>query len=348
MVKAVRGAAWSARRLMIAMSLSAPGARLAEEVRPDPTPGPGEIRLRVRACGVCRTDLHVVDGDLPPRRRPIIPGHEVVGLVDAVGPQVTGVRIGDRVGAPWLAQTCGRCRYCREGEENLCDDPAFNGWTRDGGYADMMIARADFCLPIPPSLSDVEAAPLLCAGLIGFRAWRKACADRPVRRLGLYGFGAAAHLLAQLAIFEGQSVHAFTRDGDTAAQDLARAVGCTWAGGSGDRPPVDLDAAIIFAPVGDLVPFALRAVRKGGAVVCGGIHMSDIPAFPYALLWEERRLMSVANLTRQDARDYLPRAVRAGVRPHVTIYALSQANQALDDLRRGAFTGAGVLRPGLF
>jgi propanol-preferring alcohol dehydrogenase len=225
MVKAAEGEAWSDRRLMIAMSLSASGARLVEEIRPDPTPGQGEVRLRVGACGVCRTDLHVVDGDLAPRRRPIVPGHEVVGVVDAVGPQVTGVRVGDRVGAPWLAQTCGRCRYCREGEENLCDDPAFNGWSRDGGYADMMIARADFCLAIPPILTDVEAAPLLCAGLIGFRAWRKACAGRPVRHLGLYGFGAAAHLLAQLAIFEGQSVYAFTRDGDTAAQGLARAVG---------------------------------------------------------------------------------------------------------------------------
>lgn len=330
---------------MIVMTLAAPGALLVEERRPDPRPGPGEIRLRVRACGVCRTDLHVIDGDLPPRRRPIIPGHEVVGVVDAVGPQVTGVRIGDRVGAPWLAQTCGRCRYCREGEENLCDDPAFNGWTRNGGYADMMIARADFCLPIPASLTDVEAAPLLCAGLIGFRAWRKACAGRPVHALGLYGFGAAAHLLAQLAIFEGQSVHAFTRDGDTPAQTLALSIGCVWAGSSGETPPGLLDAAVIFAPVGNLVPLALRAVRKGGVVVCGGIHMSDIPSFPYALLWEERRLVSVANLTRQDGRDYLPRAVRAGVRPHVTTYPLSRANQALEDLRCGTFTGAGVLVP---
>lgn len=330
---------------MIAMTLSAPGARLVEEVRPDPTPGPGEVRLRVRACGVCRTDLHVVDGELPPLRRPLVPGHEVVGVVEAVGPQVTGVRIGDRLGAPWLAQTCGLCRYCRDGEENLCDHPAFNGWTRDGGYADMMIARADFCLPIPASLSDVQAAPMLCAGLIGFRAWRKACEGRPVRHLGLYGFGAAAHLLAQLAMFEGQSVCAFTRPGDAAAQDLARSLGCIWAGGSDEAPPVALDAAVIFAPIGDLVPLALGAVRKGGVVVCGGIHMSDIPAFPYALLWQERRLVSVANLTRQDGRDYLARAVRAGVRAQVTTYPLSQANQALDDLRRGAFVGAAVLTP---
>ncbi|MCH4267289.1 MAG: zinc-binding alcohol dehydrogenase family protein [Brevundimonas sp.] len=330
---------------MIAMSLSAPGAQLIEEHRPDPTPGPGEVRLRVRACGVCRTDLHVVDGDLPPRRLPVVPGHEVVGRVDAVGPGVSGLRVGDRVGAPWLAQACGRCRYCREGRENLCDDPAFNGWTRDGGYADMMIARADFCLPIPPSLTDSEAAPLLCAGLIGFRAWRMACAERPVHDLGLFGFGAAAHLLAQLAICEGQSVHAFTRDGDRAAQDLALSMGCVRAEASRAAPAAALDAAIIFAPDGDLVPLALRAVRKGGVVVCGGIHMSDIPSFPYALLWEERRLVSVANLTRQDGRDYLPWAVRAGVRPHVTTYPLSRANQALEDLRRGAFTGAGVLVP---
>lgn len=327
------------------MSLPANGARLVEETRADPLPGPGEIRLRIRACGVCRTDLHVVDGDLPPRRRPIIPGHEAVGVVDAVGPGVSGVGIGDRLGTTWLAQSCGRCRYCRDGEENLCDDPAFTGWTRDGGYADVMIARADFCLPIPPSLTDVEAAPLMCAGLIGFRAWRKACADRPVDHLGLYGFGAAAHLLAQLAIFEGQSVYAFTRGGDAAAQGLARRLGCVWAGDSDAAPPRPLDAAIIFAPVGGLVPLALRAVRKGGVVVCGGIHMSEIPSFPYALLWEERRLVSVANLTRRDGRDYLPRAVRAGVRPHVTSYPLAQANRALDDLRRGAFSGAAVLSP---
>lgn len=330
---------------MIAMSLSAPGMRLVEVARPDPEPGPGEVRLQVRACGVCRTDLHVVDGDLPSLRRPLVPGHEVVGIVAAVGSQAQGLKIGDRVGAPWLAQTCGLCRYCRDGEENLCDHPAFNGWTRDGGYADQMIARADYCLPIPSALGDVEAAPLLCAGLIGFRAWRKACEHRPVRHLGLYGFGAAAHLLAQLAIFEGQSIYAFTRPADVAAQELALTLGCSWAGGSDEAAPVALDAAVIFAPVGDLVPLALKAVRKGGVVVCGGICMSDIPSFPYALLWEERRLVSVANLTRQDGRDYLARAARAGVRPTVTTYPLSRANQALDDLRRGAFVGAGVLIP---
>ncbi|HLK25351.1 MAG TPA: alcohol dehydrogenase catalytic domain-containing protein, partial [Caulobacteraceae bacterium] len=252
---------------------------------------------------------------------------------------------GDRVGAPWLGRTCGVCRYCRAGEENLCDNPEFNGWTRDGGYADQMIADARFCFPIPGGYSDEEAAPLLCAGLIGFRSWRKACETRPVERLGLYGFGAAAHLLAQLAIAEGQQVYAFTRAGDEGAQALAAELGCAWAGGSDEQPPEQLDAAILFAPVGGLVPAALRAVRKGGTVVCGGIHMSDIPSFPYALLWEERRLVSVANLTRQDGRDYLPMAAAAGVKPHVATYPLADANRALADLRSGALVGAAVLRP---
>jgi len=330
---------------MFAMSLAAPGTPLRPETRPDPVPGPGEIRLRVCACGVCRTDLHVVDGELAPRLSPIIPGHEIVGVVEALGADVTGVALGDRLGVPWLGRTCGTCAYCRAGEENLCDRSEFTGWTRDGGYADQVVADAHYAFPLPASYSDAEAAPLLCAGLIGFRAWRKTCEGRPVRRLGLYGFGAAAHLLAQLAIHEGQEVHAFTRDGDAAAQGLARELGCAWAGGSSEPAPVALDAAIIFAPVGALVPQALRAVRKGGVVVCGGIHMSDLPAMPYALLWEERRLVSVANLTRQDALDYLPRAAAAGVRPQVTTYPLAEANQALSDLRTGAFTGAAVLIP---
>ena len=330
---------------MFAMVLPEPGAPLIAETRDDLGPGVGEVRLRVRACGVCRTDLHVVDGELPVRRSRIVPGHEIVGVVDAVGPGVTGLAIGDRVGAPWLGSTCGHCSYCREGAENLCDTPEFTGWTRDGGYADQVVARADYCFPIPEGYSDAEAAPLLCAGLIGFRSWRKACEGRPVRRLGLYGFGAAAHLLAQLAISEGQSVHAFTRSGDAAAQDFATRLGCVWAGGSSDAPPEALDAAIIFAPVGELVPFALAAVCKGGIVVCGGIHMSDIPSFPYDLLWEERRLVSVANLTRQDALDYLPRAARAGVKAEVTLYPLRDANRALADLRAGRFTGAAVLVP---
>jgi len=330
---------------MFAMALPEGGQPLVGETRPDPTPGPGEIRLRVCACGVCRTDLHVTDGDLPKRHPRIVPGHEIVGIVEALGPDVKSVTLGHRLGAAWLAETCGRCRYCREGQENLCDAPAFTGWTRDGGYADQVICRADYCFPIPDAYSDAEAAPLLCAGLIGYRAWRMACDGRPVRSLGLYGFGAAAHLLAQLAVWQGQAVYAFTRADDEAAQTLAKSLGCVWAGGSDERPPEALDAAIIFAPVGPLVPAALAAVRKGGIVVCGGIHMSDIPTFPYALLWEERRVVSVANLTRQDGRDYLPLAAQAGVRAEVRTYPLTSANQALEDLRHGAFVGAAVLIP---
>ncbi len=327
------------------MALSRPGEALRPLRGPTPDPGHGQVRLRVRACGVCRTDLHVVDGDLQPKRSPITPGHEVIGVVEAVGPKVGDLRLGDRVGAAWLAHTCGVCRYCRAGEENLCDNPEFNGWTCDGGYADRMIAHARYCFPIPEGYSDEEAAPLMCAGLIGFRSWRKASEAHPVERLGLYGFGSAAHLLAQLAIAQGQAVYAFTRAGDEAAQGLARELGCVWAGGSDEQPPDPLDAAILFAPVGALVPAALRAVRKGGTVVCGGIHMSDIPSFPYALLWEERRLVSVANLTRQDGRDYLPMAAAAGVKPHVVSYPLAEANRALADLRAGAFAGAAVLKP---
>ncbi len=330
---------------MLRMVLKRPRTPLVAEPCPDPRPGPGEIRLRVRACGVCRTDLHLVDGELPARGGSVVPGHEIVGIVEAIGPYVTGATIGERRGVPWLGGTCGDCAYCRDGQENLCDDPVFTGWTRDGGFAETVIARADFTFPLPAGLSDLEAAPLLCAGLIGFRSWRMACASRRVERLGLYGFGAAAHLLAQIAIYNGQSVYAFTRDGDAAAQGLARDIGCAWVGGSSQCPPEELDAAILFAPVGALVPLALRAVRKGGTVVCGGIHMSDIPSFPYDLLWGERRLVSVANLTRQDARDYLPLAAAAGVRAHVKAYRLDQANIALDDLRRGAAIGAAVLVP---
>lgn len=340
-----QGATAYGGRTMFGMVLKSPRTPLVAVACDDPQPGPGELRLRVRCCGVCRTDLHVVDGDLPARRPMVIPGHEIIGVVDALGPDVRGVALGERRGAPWLGGTCGICRYCREGQENLCDDPSFTGWTRDGGYADVVIVRADYAFPVPDGLSDVEAAPLMCAGLIGYRSWRMACEGRAVARLGLYGFGAAAHLLAQLAIHQGQAVYAFTRAGDAAAQDLARELGCAWAGGSDDLCPEALDAAIIFAPVGDLVPAALRAVRKGGAVVCGGIHMTDIPQFPYELLWGERRLVSVANLTRQDAREYLPLAAAAGVRPHVRTYPLAQANDALDDLRNGAFTGAAVLAP---
>lgn len=333
---------------MLTMVLREAGGPLVAERRPDPVPGPGQVRLKVSACGVCRTDLHVVDGELPPRRPAVVPGHEIVGVVDAVGPGVVGRRIGERLGVAWLAWTCGDCRYCREGRENLCDRAEFHGWTRDGGYADMVVADERYCFSLPATLSDTECAPLLCAGLIGFRAWRMACAGRSVKTLGLYGFGAAAHLLAQLALWQGQQVHAFVRSGDEAAAALARELGCAWAGPSGQAPPVALDAAIIFAPVGALVPEALGAVRKGGAVICGGIHMSDLPAMPYERLWGERMLASVANLTRQDALDYFPMAERAGVRPQVTLYPLEQANQALDDLRNGRFAGAAVLvrRPG--
>ena len=330
---------------MFAMVLAQQGGRLEPAIRPDLAPGPGELLLRVRACGVCRTDLHIVDGDLPAVVEGVVPGHEVVGVVEAMAPDVSGFAIGDRVGVPWLGRTCGACRYCLEGAENLCERPLFTGWTRDGGYAEQAVADARFCFPLPDGLSDAECAPLLCAGLIGYRSWRKACEARSVRRLGLYGFGAAAHLLAQLAIHEGQEIYALTRPGDTAAQALALELGCIWAGGSDETPPEPLDAAIIFAPVGALVPTALRAVRKGGTVVCGGIHMSDIPAFPYADLWEERRVVSVANLTRADAAVYLALASRSGVRAQVTPYPLSQANKALDDLRDGAFTGAAVLIP---
>jgi len=331
---------------MLAMALAPDGGRLVLSERPVPQLAPGELLLRVRACGVCRTDLHVVDGELAPVRASVIPGHEVVGLVEALAPDVTGFSLGERLGAAWLASTCGRCRYCLEDAENLCDHAEFNGWTRDGGYAELMAVDARFCFRLDLAWTDEEAAPLLCAGLIGYRAWRKACEARPVRKLGLYGFGAAAHLLAQLAIAEGQEVFAFTRAGDRLAQDLARGLGCAWAGGSGEAPPDLLDAAILFAPAGELVPLALQAVRKGGTVVCGGIHMSDIPSFPYRLLWEERRVVSVANLTRADAIDYLARAARAGVRARVTTYALRDANLALSDLRSGAFSGAAVLKVG--
>jgi propanol-preferring alcohol dehydrogenase len=326
---------------MLAMVLE--GGRLTPALRHTPRPGAGEVLLRVRCCGVCRTDLHLLDGDLPVEDG-VIPGHEIVGVVEALGQGVTSLALGQRVGVPWLGGACGRCRFCRQGAENLCDHARFTGWTRDGGYAEMTVADARFCFVLPGGLDDLDAAPLLCAGLIGFRAWRMAMEGRVVDRLGLYGFGAAAHLLAQLAIAEGQKVYAFTKPGDLAAQDLALELGCLWAGASDAAPPEPLDAAILFAPIGALVPLALRAVRKGGAVVCAGIHMSQIPALDYADLWGERTLVSVANLTRADARDYLPRAAAAGVRPHVKAYGLRQAAQALADLRAGAFTGAAVLR----
>ena len=314
---------------------------LVLEERPDPLPGPGEVRVRVSACAVCRTDLHVVDGDLPALRSPIIPGHEIVGTIDALGEGVRTLAPETRVGVPWLGHTCGHCAYCASGHENLCDTPQFTGYTRDGGFATHVIADADFCFPLGDlALSDREAAPLMCAGLIGWRSLVMA-GDAP--RLGIYGFGAAAHILAQVARWQGREIYAFTRPGDVAAQDFARGLGAVWAGGSDETPPQKLDAAIIFAPVGALVPLALSAIRKGGRVVCGGIHMSDIPSFPYALLWEERQLVSVANLTRQDAWDFLGIAPKAGVHTQVTPYPLEKANEALADLRAGRLQGAAVL-----
>lgn len=328
---------------MRAMQLDRPGQPLRIVERSLPDPAPGEIRIVVSACGVCRTDLHVVDGDIH-GPLPIVPGHEIVGRVDALGPGVAGLALGDRVGVPWLGRTCGRCRYCQTGRENLCDAPLFTGFSRDGGFASHCIADARFCFRLPEGLDDIQLAPLLCAGLIGYRAYRLA-GNSPA--LGLYGFGAAAHILAQLALWEGRKVFAFTREGDTAGQDFARKLGCAWAGASSEVPPELLDAAIIFAPVGPLVPLALRAVRKGGKVVCAGIHMSDIPTFPYADLWEERSIHSVANLTREDGREFLRLAAIARLQPHVTPLPLENANVALDRLRAGEVEGALVLVPGL-
>ncbi len=308
----------------------------------DRLPGPGEIRVRVAACGVCRTDLHVLDGELPDPKWPIIPGHEIIGRIDAIGRGVDGLSVDQRVGIPWLGHTCGVCQYCRSGRENLCDRPLFTGYTRDGGFATATIADARYAFPLGESGEDIELAPLLCAGLIG---WRSLAIAGQGRSLGLYGFGAAAHIVAQVARWQGRSVFAFTRPGDLASQAFARGLGATWAGGSDEPPPEPLDAAIIFAPLGDLVPLALAAVRKGGRVVCAGIHMSDIPAFPYRLLWEERQLVSVANLTRQDGLDFLRMAPDIGIVTHTTRYPLQQANQALADLRAGKFEGAAVLVP---
>lgn len=329
---------------MFAMVLRSPMTPLVAEQRPDPRPGAGELRIRVEACGVCRTDLHLLDGELPQARLPVVPGHEVVGTVDALGAEVSAWRVGDRVGVPWLGGTCGACDYCLHGRENLCDAPEFTGCTRDGGYATHVLANAAFCLALPRrDYPDAAlAAPLLCAGLIGGRALRLAGKGTT---LGLYGFGAAAHILVQVARAEGRRVHAFTRPGDVEAQALARSLGAAWAGGSDEAPPEPLDAAIIFAPVGALVPTALAALRKGGSVVCGGIHMSDLPSFPYRLLWEERRLLSVANLTRADGHAFLAAAARAGVQTRVRRYPLAEANRALLDLREGRVHGAAVLVP---
>jgi propanol-preferring alcohol dehydrogenase len=327
---------------MHAMVLNAVGVPLEWTELPDRLPGPGEIRVRVTACGVCRTDLHVVDGELPDPHVPIIPGHEIIGRIDILGTGVEGLSIGERVGIPWLGHTCGSCPYCIASQENLCDRPLFTGYTRDGGFATSTIADARFAFPLGEMGSDVSLAPLLCAGLIG---WRSLVIAGEGRKLGLYGFGAAAHILAQVARWQGRSVFAFTRPGDAVTQDFARQLGAAWAGNSDEMPPEPLDAAIIFATTGDLVPLALQVVHKGGRVVCAGIHMSDIPRLPYRLLWEERQLLSVANLTRQDGLDFLQIAPQIGILTTTTTYPLQQANQALDDLRAGRFEGAAVLVP---
>ena len=322
------------------MVLDKGAGRLEPREMPLPEPGPAEIRVMVRACGVCRTDLHIVDGELVPPAWPLIPGHEVIGEVDAVGDGVTAFKPGDAVGLAWLAGACGECGYCLRGEENLCPRAVFTGFSRPGGYAEYVTARADFAYRLKHAVEPVAQAPLMCAGLIGYRTWRKA---GQARRLGLYGFGAAAPILAQLLVAEGCEVYAFTRPGDTDGQDFARRLGVTWAGGSDQKPPAALDAALIFAPVGALVPAALEVVRPGGSVVCGGIHMSDIPAFPYRLLWEERQIRSVANLTREDGRQFLERIARIPVRTATRCYPLEEANTALNDLREGRIEGAAVL-----
>ena len=327
---------------MNAMVLKKIGTALEWTDLADPRPGPCEIRVKVSACGVCRTDLHVVDGELPNPKIPVIPGHEIVGRIDLLGAGVEGLKIGERVGVPWLGHTCGVCPYCLEHRENLCDHPLFTGYTRNGGFATMVVADARFAFPLGETGSDVSLAPLLCAGLIG---WRSLVIAGKGKKIGLYGFGAAAHIIAQVAKWQGRSVFAFTRPGDVATQTFARSLGATWAGGSDEQPPEPLDAAIIFATVGELVPLALKAVRKGGRVVCAGIHMSDIPSFPYQLLWEERQLVSVANLTRQDGIDFLQLVPQMHIVTKTTIYPMNQANQALADLRAGRFEGAAVLVP---
>lgn len=324
------------------MALTSPGSLLRLQERDDPLPGTSEIRVKVSACGVCRTDLHVVDAELPDIKYPIVPGHEIVGRVDLVGANVNDHKIGDRVGIPWLGYTCGVCRFCKDGMENLCDRPLFTGYTRDGGFATHAIADARYAFPLGDHGDDVSIAPLLCAGLIG---WRSLVMAGNAERLGIYGFGAAGHIVAQVARWQGRSVYAFTRPDDVAAQDFARTLGAVWAGPSDQLPGTPLDAAIIYAPSGQLVPAALRAVRKGGRVVCAGIHMSDIPGFPYHLLWGERQLVSVANLTRQDGLDFFKIAPQAGIRTQTTAFPLVEANEVLEKLRTGQILGAAVLEP---
>jgi alcohol dehydrogenase, propanol-preferring len=325
---------------MRAMVFEGAGRPLRLAVMPVPRPGANQILVRIRACAVCRTDLHVVDGELTQPKLPLVPGHEIVGTVAAKGDGVARFEIGNRVGIPWLGWSCGECFYCRAGQENLCDQAKFTGYTLDGGYADYTLADQRFCFPIPDFYSDAEAAPLLCAGLIGYRSLVKAGTGK---RLGIYGFGAAAHIVAQVAQYQRREIYAFTRPGDEEAKKFALGLGAVWAGGSNEMPPVKLDAAIIFAPAGELIPQALRAVGKGGIVVCGGIHMSDIPSFPYALLWEERSVCSVANLTRRDGDEFLALAPRVPVRTEIQTFRLEQANEALARLRAGQIQGAAVL-----
>ena len=331
----------AAPAMMRAMQLDRPATPLHLVERPMPEPGPGELLIKVSACGICRTDLHIADGDID-ARLPIVPGHEIVGRIIALGPDIVGFAVGQRVGVPWLGGTCGHCEYCIHDRENLCDRPEFTGCSRDGGFATHVTAHSAYCLPIPECFGDVEAAPLLCAGLIGYRSY-KAAGDGG--HLGLYGFGAAAHILAQIAIREGRQVFAFTRPGDVAGQAFARSLGCAWAGGADEGPPQPLDAAIIFAPVGALVPQALRQLRKGGRLVCAGIHMSDIPSFAYADLWGERSICSVANLTRQDGVEFLAAAAGIPIRTTTTVFPLHEANQAMALLREGKIEGAAVLVP---
>ena len=329
---------------MRAMVLEASGRALVERTRPVPEPGPGQVLVRVAACAVCRTDLHVVDGELPDPKLPIVPGHEIIGRIETRGPGVERLEEGQRVGVPWLGWTCGKCRYCRSGQENLCPQARFTGYQIDGGYAEYTVADARYCFPIHGDYADANAAPLMCAGLIGHRCLRMA---GEAECLGLYGFGAAAHIVAQVARFQGRRVFAFTRPGDLRAQSFARRMGAVWVGDADERPPEELDAAILFAPVGALVPAALRAIRPGGVVVCGGIHMSDIPAFPYDILWREKKIVSVANLTRRDGEEFLALAPRVPVRTEVEVLPLDAANEALRRLREGQLEGAAVLVPRL-
>ncbi len=325
---------------MLAMLLDAPGKPLRLADLPMPTAKPDQVLLRVHACAVCRTDLHIVDGELAHPKLPLIPGHQIVGTVVATGDRVEKFKLGDRVGVPWLGHTCNHCRYCQTGRENLCDNAEFTGYQIDGGYAEYTVADEQFCFPIPEGYPDLQAAPLLCAGLIGYRSYRM---TGDAERLGFYGFGAAAHILIQVAKYEGRQVYAFTRDGDIEGQEFAKKLGAVWAGGSQELPPEPLDAAIIFAPVGQLVPAALKAVAKGGVVVCAGIHMSDIPSFPYEILWSERVLRSVANLTRQDGEEFLALAPKVPIRTEVEAFPLTAANEALTALRSGKIQGAAVL-----